>query len=472
MGIVKNHKIKNIIQVAFSNISTIVSGVVVGFVLPRIISVEDYGWFKTFSLYTTYSGLFTLGIVDGLALKYGGDDYTKLEKPLFRGYIKSYLGINVIFSLILIIIALLMEDQDYGYILIMLGIYLIMSNVSLFFRQISQVTLRFKDYCISKYIQSGLRILIALCLLVGTIVGLRINYKIYLLIVVFSELIVSLWYVISYKDIVFGFGYSIKTILGKFKSLILLGFPLLMANQCSTFILSLDRQFVRVLFDTETYAVYAFAYTMLSLVTVTTSAIAEVLYPTLKRSDNKSIRNNYPWLVGIVSAVVFMGISCYFPLCIFVEWFLPKYKDSLKIFRIVFPGLAFSSSISVVMHNYYKTLGKNNLYLFKSIIIMVISGLFNWIAFILFRSTIAISVASVITLFIWYLYIDWYFYKSLNYSRMKNLMYLLVMTSVFYCSTYLITNYYIGFVIYFFICFGLTFMFYGEKIKKIIKKNE
>ena len=66
-----------------------------------------------------------------------------------------------------------------------------------------------------------------------------------------------------------------------------LGMPLLLANLCSTFLISLDRQFVSMLFTTEEYAVYAFAYSMLSLITVATSAVATVLYPVFKRMDEK-----------------------------------------------------------------------------------------------------------------------------------------------------------------------------------------
>ena len=144
------------------------------------------------------------------------------------------------------------------------------------------------------------------------------------------------------------------------KSFILLkiGFPLLFANLCATLILTLDRQFVNILFDTSTYAVYAFAYNMLSLVTVATSAIATVLYPTLKRSTKESMVENYPRLIALMLLLVFAANAVYFPLCWFVKWFLPKYNDSLVIFRIIFPGLAISSAVTVVMHNYYKVLGK------------------------------------------------------------------------------------------------------------------
>lgn len=66
-----NKNIKSVSQVILSNLTTIVSGVLVGFLLPKIMSVESYGWYKTFTLYSSYLGFFGLGIIDGIVLKYG-----------------------------------------------------------------------------------------------------------------------------------------------------------------------------------------------------------------------------------------------------------------------------------------------------------------------------------------------------------------------------------------------------------------
>ena len=63
--------IKNIIRVLLSNVATIISGIVIGFIIPKILSVRDYGMYKTFTLYMTYAGFFSLGIIDGIVLKFG-----------------------------------------------------------------------------------------------------------------------------------------------------------------------------------------------------------------------------------------------------------------------------------------------------------------------------------------------------------------------------------------------------------------
>lgn len=465
--------IKSIIEVTISNIVTILAGVVVGMLLPKIISVADYGWYKTFTLYTTYVGFFSLGLIDGIVLKHGGDDYNQLDRPLFRSYFRWYLLIHLLFSAILFITAIIIHDSNYSFICIMLALYLVAANFSGYFQQISQITQRFKEYSARKIIYSGLRVLNVAILFILPFLSIEPNYKIFLIVYMIGEYGLTLWYTWTYRSIIKGESLSLASTKENIILLSRIGFPLLFANLCSTLILSLDRQFVSILFDTETYAKYSFAYNMLSLVTVAMSAISTVLYPTLKRTTKETLKETYSSLVAIISFLVFAAIAAYFPLCIFVKWFLPKYTESLPIFRIVFPGLALSSSITVIMHNYYKTLGINIIYFRKSIVILIISGLANAIAYLLFKSTFAISIASIITMLFWYLYIEQYFVKEFKYDRRKNLLYLIIMMLTFYIITS-VPNTYIGFALYTIAYCFITWITYKKVITKdllrIIKK--
>lgn len=54
--------IKNVLKIAISNIFIILSGVVSGFFLPKLLGVTDYGFYKIFNLYITYGVFFDLGI--------------------------------------------------------------------------------------------------------------------------------------------------------------------------------------------------------------------------------------------------------------------------------------------------------------------------------------------------------------------------------------------------------------------------
>lgn len=446
--------VKSIFGVAISNVISIIGGIIVGLLLPKVLPVEDYGWYKTFTLYTAYIGFVSLGIIDGIVLKYGGKDYDDIDRPLFRSYFSWYTLVHFVFCILMFLGAVLIQDANYKFILVSLGVYTIISNYSGYFQQISQITQRFREYTTRKIISSVLKIVNVGVLFVWAALGFPPTYRVFLIVFISTELLVTAWYVYTYRDISFGEKLSLSDTRREIIQLSITGFPLLFANLCSSLILSLDRQFVRILFDTTTYAKYAFAYNMLSLVTVATSAVSTVLYPTLKRTTPETMKENYGALTAIISIIVFGAIIAYYPLCLFVEWFLPQYTESLPIFRIVFPGLALSASITVVMHNYYKAEGKNLIYFRKSILVLGVSAAANAIAYYLFHTTASISVASIITMVFWYIYCDRYFVKKYKVSLWKNYLYIGLMMLLFYlCSA--INNYYLGFAIYL-VLFGVT----------------
>ena len=241
------------------------------------------------------------------------------------------------------------------------------------------------------------------------------------------------------------------------------------ANLLSTLILSLDQQFVNILFDSETYAIYAFAYNMLSLITVATSAFATVLYPSLKRTNENSLKQKYTEIMELLQIFVSLTLVVYFPLNTFIHVFLPQYIESLYIFRIVLPGLIMSTSVTVVMHNYYKILGMNFLFFRKSIIILFLSAFANGVAYLIFKTPASISAASIITIIIWYLYAEDYFVKEYSVNRWKNLSFSFNIMLIFYISSY-ISNIIVGGI--FFIALYCLFvsLYYRKRILYMVRK--
>lgn len=440
--------IKNIFRVLLSNITTILSGIIIGFVIPKVTAVEGYGYCKTFTLYVAYAGMFSIGIIDGIVLEYGGVDYLDYDRLFFRSVFKWYLLIHVVWVTLLVITSIALNDVNYSFIVFMISVYMFFGNLVGYFQQISQITQRFKEYSIVKIFQSLIAILSGIIMLsIYWVTDRLVDYRIYVILSTFGYLIVTIGYLAIYREIVFGESYSLSSTKKSVINFSKLGFPLLIANLCSTLILTLDRQFVNLLFPNSEYAVYAFAYNMLSLVTVATSAVSTVIYPILKRTTSETLEKNYSNLIGIMLVFVFGALSVYFPLSKFIVWFLPKYIDSLLVFRIIFPGLAVSSAVNVVMHNYYKTLGKNIIFFRKSIVTLLFSAAANGVAYYIFRTTISISIASIITMIIWYLYVEQFFVKNYGYNRWNNFMYLLAMMIAFYLIT-IIGNWIVAGLIY------------------------
>ena len=462
--------LKNLIFVFASNISTIISGLLVGFILPLVITVEDYGYYKTFTLYVTYLGLFSLGIIDGIVLEYGGENYDQLNRYKFRSCFRWYIIIHTLIAIIMMYFFYLLHEEYQKRILLMLILNMFAQNIAGFFRQVSEITQRFREYSIIKISQSVLTIVsIVFLFLLTKCFCVEIGYFEYMLIVVGINAVISLWYINLYKELIFGkcepLGQSFSSVTG----LIFNGIPLMLANLCSTLILTIDRQFVNFLFDNRTYATYAFAYNMLAMLTVATSAVSTVLYPSLKRSSIEDASQKFPFYISSFFTVLYAILCLYFPLTQIIEVLLPNYVDSIRIFRIILPGLPVSSTITVIIHNYYKMLGESSKYFRRSITILVVSAVANIVSYLLFKSTESISIASIITMFIWFIYVSGYISKQIGTSLIKDIVFAIISTLLFYmCSA--IGHWVWGFILYL-VFFGLLLAILQMQAVIAIKKQ-
>lgn len=468
-----NKTIKSITVVIIGNLFTLLAGVASGFLLPKLFSVADYGYYKTYTLYSTYIGLFSLGIIDGIVLKYGSFDYADLDRNKFRAYFRCYLFLHLLFAVIVSLYGFFFGKGENRYIFMLIAIELIASNCTGYFQQISQITRRFNELSIRKILQSLATILALIPLFIYfKACKSSIPYYTYIIITLMIAYVLLFWYINTYKSIVFGQATGFHNIRSEVIELAKTGIPLMVSNLCSTLILTLDRQFVNLFFCNEEYAVYAFAYTMLSLVTVMVSAVSTVLYPTLKRASNEKLQETYGILVAIMLMVSFLAIAAFYPLTVFINWFLPQYSSSLSIFRIIFPGVALSAPITTIMHNYYKINGNNLLFFVKGIIAIVLSIIANVIAFIFFGTMESISWASIVTLFIWFVLVDSYFMgKCSNYSILKTISYILLMVVAFYCIT-VIENPWAAFALYIVVFCIITSAFYGKTVIQAIRNRK
>lgn len=460
--------IRNIIKVITGNLTTIISGIFISFLLPKIISLSDYGYYKIFTLYFNYLGVLSLGIIDGIVLKYGDKEYNELDREKFRSYFILYSILQIIASLIIMIISFFIENIDYQFVILLLAANLFPANITGYFQQISQITQRFDEFTMRRIIQSICNIVIVLGMFfIYKINMTMVTYKMYLLGLFIINLVLMIWYIITYKDIILGKRYTLLKSISDVKYLIKIGFPLMLSNLCSTLLLSIDRQIVSIFFSSEEYATYAFAYSMLSLITIATTAVSTVIYPVFKRAGKTLLAEQYPNLQAVLLSAVYLIILVYFPLNYFIKIFLPNYEYSIVIFRIILPGLALSSSISVIMHNYYKVFDYSTSFFVKSIFTLIMSSLLNFTAFFLFKTREAISISSVLSLLVWYIYTE-HGLKNRIHCDKKSLIYLLVMGLFFYWfSSFNIC--WLGGVCYFVFYILVTFISYNKQYNSIIK---
>lgn len=464
--------VRNVLVVAISNVLTLIVGVLSGFIIPKIMGVEDYGYYKIFTLYISYIGIFHFGFIDGIYLFYAGKNYSELDKEQFKLFTRFIIIFQFISMLIITTISLCFVNSAYGFIFLFVGINLFLCNITTYYQFISQITFRFNELAIINTIRSILNIIsILIVYLMYIYIETNLFYKTYIFIYTLINFILLLWYFYRYNDITFGKKISLKENKKFIKTLFKLGFPLLLSNFVGILILNIDRQFVSILFDTYTYGIYAFAYSMLNLVTTAIAAVSTVLYPSLKSKEEDELKMSYNGLVGMIAIIVSLCLFAYFPLEFIVKYFLPQYIKSLDVFKIIFPSLLFNTSVSVVISNYYKSLGDIKKYFHITILVLILSIIANIVAYFILPNPLSISMASVIIMIIWYLISELIIYKKWKISFLNNFLYQIIISIVFYLTAFYIENIYIAAVIYLSTFIIITIIVQRKSCYKLIKRE-
>lgn len=463
--------IRNVLKIAMSNMFIILSGVVSGFFLPKLLGVTDYGFYKVFNLYITYGVFFDLGISNGIYLLYGGYKRAELPKKTFRFYFDFFLKIQIVFALIVTISAVFFMDNEYKFIFIMVALYTLVNNIATYFEKISVMIGEFNASLRRNMLKSILTVLIIFILWLGIKLDIPMRHFVFytiLFVVIYG--ILAIQYCVYYKELILGEKELFKNQKNNLYKIIVSGFVLLLADMVANLILTLDRQFVSMLFDINTYSIYSFAYSMLRIVILAISAIATVLYPTLKRMSVEQMKKSYNYSLAIVGMISLGCLIMYYPLCLVVKSFLVEYSGSLPIFRILFPSITINSIISMIMISHYKALGKEKLYFYISIIILAISAIFNIVAYFVTKSPLGFSIASMLVMLLWYIVSDKKLSKLYEINTRINYLYLIINIIVFYGISYIFTNDYVGFIINLFFYLVISYLIYTTEVKEIINQ--
>ena len=428
---------------------SLVSGVAVGFLLPKILSMTDYGFYKVFTLYAVYTALLHFGFVDGILLKISGLEYESLDPLKMRAYTRFIVTLETLIALVMAVGGCLFAHGEYRFVVIMLAVNMVFVNVTTYYQFVSQAVQRFGEYSAKSIVISVVRIIFVLALLVAHVYGeADVSYRVYLIGLNILDLGILLWYVAIYRDITFGKSESWRAVRGDVVSILKTGILLTLAYQVSHLILALDRQFVNLLFPTDVFAVYSFAYNIVSLVSTMVSSVSVVLLPMLKKRAGDVIVGSYRKSLSTVAVVASGGLLCYFPLAIFVAWFLPEYSGSLPYVAIVLPAFLFTSAVTVVMFTIVKVFDMNLAFFKDGCLILVLGLLCNVLAYVAFKTPMAISCASLLTVMVWFLVSGARLKRRTGVGVRREFGYLTVTAAGFILITRLVQSILWGFALY------------------------
>lgn len=447
---------KSILAVLGSNIVSMLVGIVGGFLVPRFLGITEYSVFKTYGLYLSFVGLFSLGYVDGIYLKYGGIRKDQVS----RGTLQSETWFFVIFQLaagsLVTILGVLSGQQ----LVFFIGLTVFAHNMIGFYRLFYQAVGDFRTYSLINAIQPTINLVLIILL----IFAFRIRSGI-------AFVIAS----VALDYIVFAFlfsrhfsglsGASGLRFLKQGISHIKIGIFIMVGNLSSTFFYSMDRWFVKVLLKTEDFAFYSFATSMMHMVLILITSVAMTFYPMLARRHQEEALvktlKSYLLILGAFAGAAYFGFD------FVVRWMLTDYIPSLEVIEILFAGFPAIAVINAIYVNMYKAQKVEKKYFFTVFGMMAVSFGLNALAVIIDRSIWTIAAATTIAFYFWF------FFSSKDFkgtrTNLREIAYLTGFLIVFFSTTRLFF-WWTGLPLYLVGIFGITLLFYKKEFLDLISK--
>lgn len=317
--------------------------------LPKLLSIDDYGIFKAFTLYLGYTSLFHFGLKDGIYIylcKWKANK--KSRNTLFTALLYQ----QIIICMILIIIALFIPDSNYKFFLILLAIGSVITILVTYFDSVYQSLKEFRYVAVQKVVKE--------IFFLFPVVGLyfltkQIKFHYVILILVVSSAIPLFFYLIKSKDNL--------SIISPYKWNILLlkrvysrGSKLLIGNFGHQMNQNIDKLLASFFFSAAIFAIYSFGGMFFVLSNLLVTTVATVLLPFLFDEFKNDLQVKYVRIRKLYRRISVLYIPYFIVIFIVTKFFYKEYIDSIYVLALLSLALILNVYITLVHNNYFRVL--------------------------------------------------------------------------------------------------------------------
>ncbi|MCL8494920.1 oligosaccharide flippase family protein [Apilactobacillus sp. F1] len=461
--------VKNIINLMISNLISLMISVLSSFITPVILGHDGYGYYKIFSLYTTYVPLLHIGFIDGILIRNAGKKLENISFKKFRAYTLFLLIFELFLSIVMSIFACLINiPQINREIIIAIAIYSFLLNALTYFQFFSKCVMRFSELASIARLQSFINLFfLLLALYLYKFTAFNVNVTYYMFYMNFAVFILLCYYLVRYKKIILG---ERKTIASQFKNIQVffrVGFAIMISYQITMVMVNADNQFISMFFKVSEYGKYAFAYSLAALLLTVFNAVSSVMLPYMKKAGKSAVVSNHDSNMAVMNAIVFFVIASYYPIAWIVNNFIASYSESVQYLSIVFPGVGITCIVQSYIFNDYIMAKKIKDFCYISLANLVFDFAVYYVGFRLSHSTLKIALLSIPLLMIWYLTLEWFMNAESGVKFIKNFYYLMIMAFAFIVISH-ISNIWISLIAYVITYVAVTLAFYFKTFKTIV----
>jgi O-antigen/teichoic acid export membrane protein len=394
------------------------------FIVPKLISVEDYGYWRMFMLYAGYVGFLHLGFADGALLRWAGrplEEFHHEIGPAMKYLFWHHLAVLVLACLF----AALLLTGPLRFVAIAIAIFTPLYNITATLQFGLQGARIFRPVAISAIAAPAL--FASLVLLWASLRHSDFREVISLFLVSWC---VPLIFLLGWTKPSFG-TQNERTAKGLARGCLVSGWPILMTNTGVGLIQYADRLVVSWAASIQNFAQYSMAASAMAVPITAIQACSKVLFPHLAGVTAEGRKRIY----GIASWVLLTAWIVLLPYYFVLDWlirrYLPRYTPSVDYSRILLLGIPFMAVIQILQMSYAYLNGVQRHFLARTVAVLAVSlGLASFAAFHS-GSLRIVAGTQVVILGAWWLFNEWTLRKwtgqrTVDWARFAGLYVLVV----------------------------------------------
>ena len=367
-------------------------------IIPKYLSVENYGYWQLFLLYASYVGILHLGFVNGILLRWAGRELGEVGSEIKTAFTFLLLEQVVIIVPLALVFYFLLAPPFQGIGLMVLA-YAFVSNLVHFFLFTAQAVRKFK---LLSAIVVGRGLAFLLFIILFFILG-YIGYHHVVFAFLISYFLILLVFAFWFGRYLGGKMPSFSSLWNFGKENIKLGIFILLGSFVAILFLSIDRLMVSSFFPIEQFAIYAFALTIAMVTYSFVGVVSQVFFPYLSAATTQLRTRAYQLAKPAITLSWAATLAMYFPATRLIEFYLPHYVVSLPILQILLCTVGLGSLIQILHTNYYAVYRKQQRYFLCGVTALALSALLNLLAIKVWGTLESVAIATFISFVIWFI---------------------------------------------------------------------
>lgn len=410
--------LKNVSYSFTANIISMIVGILSVLIFPKIIGVEEYGYYQLYIFYTGYVTLTALGWEDGIYLKFGGKHFDDLPFSKLNTHFWMLMAGEIALYTVLLIGSMQLDDLDKRSIFSVLCICAIVIHARYFLYLILQATNQIKTYANCVITERLFSVL-------GGLIALLLGYRGYLLLIVLDAAgrFLSLLLIIpSCRKIIFRIPRFSRVELVEMRQYMISGSMVLIATLAGSLVVGIGRYAIEEHWDIATFSKVSLTISISNMATRCINAVGLVMFPTLRRISKERLPQIYRLMNCGLMILIFGMLFFYQPMAFLLEIWLPKYADSVKYAAILLPVCAYECKNIMLVSTYLKTIFADKVLLLINLIAILTSFSFTILTVYVLNSIELAVLSMLMSLMLRCILGEMYLGKKLNIQVWKNVL--------------------------------------------------